>query len=149
MHDEASSRVEMCLAAAVMDCLRTKANEYISEDESLHNVCRWLSPFAQALLRGDRTWSRYSSVDGIIPCTVIRIQPNTLKVEGLLIWMSTDKKNREWKEPLFTELSLSAQRLKFDLRIGDADRGLAKCLYAVSHDYPHVPVKNWLFTFSN
>jgi len=144
--------IETRLAAAVRACLSATPNQFVSEDESVRDVCRWLSRITQELLRDTDDWSGYAWVDDISPCTVTRQLPDTFTLTGLLIWGAADKKSFEWKEPLFASIHLpgsSPPYINYDLRVGDADRGLTKCPYGAPHDYPYVPVKHWLFTFRN
>ena len=59
-------------------------------------------------------------------------------------------KSREWKEPLQAKLSVfddPSTDLKYELLFADADRGLGGCPYETPHDFPFVPVTNWMFRF--
>jgi len=152
MTNEASSKTEAGLAAAIVGFLGAEPNQFISEDENLREVCRWLARFTQELLKGKDDWGRYAWVDDIYPCTAKREPSGTLVLAALMIWVADDKKSAAWKEPLFAEIRLSASstaRLEYEIRVGDADRGLAKCPYSSPHEYPSVAVENWLFTFDS
>ena len=152
MANGVSSKVEAGLAAAIRAFLGAEPNQFISEDENLREVCEWLARFIEELLKGRDDWSSYAWVDGISPCTAKRDPSDTLVLTGLMIWVAADKKFSEWKEPVFASLHLSASspsRLEYEIRVGDADRGLANCPYGTPHDYPYIAVDNWLFTFTS
>lgn len=151
MADGLFNRVESSLAAAVRNYLLAEQNERISEDENLRPVCRWLARLLDDLLKNEGGWSQYSWVDDISPCTADRVSPTDLVFTGLLIWLGGSKSS-EWKEPLFATLHVSESspaRLSYEIRLADADRGLGKCPYGSPHDFPYVPVNNWLFTFAS
>jgi hypothetical protein len=44
-------------------------------------------------------------------------------------------------------LDCSSEALEYALRFEDADKGLGKCSYGSSQDFPYVPVPDWMFTF--
>jgi hypothetical protein len=141
------AEVEACLAKAVRDYLLAERNDRISEDECLRSVCKWLSRWLRDMLPSERVWGPYRSVDDILPCTSDRRSGIELELTGLLIWMSDG--SREWKEPLSAAIHVSgpSMQCRGKVSVGDADRGLGKCPYDMSHDYPAVPVHRWLFTF--
>ena len=144
-----STRIESPLTAAVRNYLLAEPNERISEDENLRPVCHWLTRLLMELLKSEGGWNQYDSVDDISPCTAERASPNDLMFTGLLIWMS-GRKSSEWKEPLFAAIHISGgspAELTYEIRFADADRGLGKCPYGTPHDFPYVPVNNWLFKF--
>jgi len=146
-----STRVESSLAGAVHDYLLAEQNERISEDENLRPVCQWLGVLLGELLKSEGRWSQYNWVDGISPCTAERASPSDLVFTGLLIWLGGSKSS-EWKEPLFAAIHISEiapAQLTYEIRFADADRGLGKCTYGTPHDFPKVPVNNWLFTFAS
>ncbi|HVT98833.1 MAG TPA: hypothetical protein VHE33_15115 [Acidobacteriaceae bacterium] len=152
MTNVASSKIEAGLAAAIREFLSAEPNQFISEDENLREVCRWLARFTQELLNGKDDWGRYAWVDDISPCTAKGQPSGTFVLTALMIWVADDKKSPDWKEPLFAEMHLSASsppRLEYEIRVGDADCGLAKCPYSSLHEYPVVAVENWLFTFDS
>jgi len=141
--------VEAALASAVRVYLSGKPNQKISEDESLRRVCQPLGRLLQNLLMETDEWSKYDWIDDVLPCTVDRPSSNNLVLTGLLVWLGGTKR-AEWKEPLLASIQLptsSSSKLSYELRLGDADRGLGKCAYSVPHDFPYVPVGNWMFTF--
>ncbi|HXR40539.1 MAG TPA: hypothetical protein VN776_15665 [Terracidiphilus sp.] len=144
-----STQVESSLATAVRNYLLAGQNERISEDENLRPVCRWLARLLSDLLKSEGGWDRYNSVDDVIPCTADRVSPSDLVFTGLLIWLGGSKSN-EWKDPLFAAIHVSEnapEHLTYEIRFANADRGLGKCPYGSPHDFPYVPVNNWLFTF--
>jgi hypothetical protein len=70
-------------------------------------------------------------------------------VTGLLIWLD-GKKSRERKEPFYTAIHIldgPPTKLTYEILLADADRGMGKRPYGSPHDFPYVPVGNWLFTF--
>lgn len=149
MTNDRSTRIEASLAAAMRNYLVAEQNERISEDKNLRPVCQWLARFLMDLLKSEGGWNQYNSVDDIGPCTAERVSPNDLVFRGLLIWMG-GRKSSHWKEPLFAAIHVSGDspvRLTYEIRLGDADRGLGRCPYGTPHDFPNVPVSNWLFTF--
>jgi hypothetical protein len=151
MADGYSIDIEMSLAAAVRDyLLQRRGQDYrISEDEYLRPVCLVLSRFVQGLLANADGWSRYAWVDDIEPCAADRDSSNGLLLTGLLIW-AKGTKSGDLKDPLSASIRLSGSsptHLIYEIRFGDADRGLGKCAFGSSHDFPYVPVENWLFTF--
>jgi hypothetical protein len=151
MANGSSIDVEALLAEAVRTYLLAEPNDRISEDENLCSVCQCLSRLLQDLLRSADGWSEYAWVDGILPCTAIRESTDSLVLTGLLIWLGGTK-SQEWKDPLLAAIRLSGNspvRLTYELHFGDADRGLGKCPYGSQHDFPYVPVENWLFTFAS
>ena len=149
MANGTSIDVEAALATAVRIFLSGEPNQQISEDENLRRVCQSLGRLLQDLLRGTEGWSKYDWVDAVLPCAVDRPSSNNLVLSGLLVWLR-GAKGGEWKEPLLASLQLPASpsgNLSYELRLGDADRGLGKCAYGAPHDFPYVPVGNWLFRF--
>lgn len=152
MPDDFSIDIEMSLAAAVRDyLLQQRSQDYrISEDGYLRPVCLLLSRFVQSLLANADGWSGYAWVDDIEPCTADRDSPNRLLLAGLLIWAKGTKSRGFMIDPLFASIRLSGSspsRPIYEIRFGNADRGLGKCSWGSSQDYPEVPVENWLFTF--
>jgi hypothetical protein len=151
MADEFSTQIEVSLAAAVREyLLRPRGQDHrISEDEFLRTMCVALSRFVQGLLVSADGWSRYAWVDDIEPCTADRDSSNGLLLTGLLIW-AKGTKSQFLIDPLYASIrpiSGSPTQLFYEIRFGDADRGLGKCPFGSSQDYPQVPVENWLFTF--
>jgi hypothetical protein len=149
MENGSSSRIESSLAAAVQDYLLAGPNE---RTENLSHVCMWLGGLLEQLLAGADEWSQYSWVDGIVPCTAERVSPSDLAFTGLLIWNDGNKKSNEWKEPLSAAIHVSESspaHLTYQIRFADADQGLGKCPCGSRHDFPYVPVDNWLFTFAS
>jgi hypothetical protein len=151
MTDVSFIQIEMLLAAAVRDyLLQQPEQEYrISEDDSLGSVCVAASRFVQGLLTNAEGWSRYAWVDDIEPCTADRDSSNGLLLTGLLIW-ANGTKSGFLIDPLYASIRLSGSsptQLIYEIRFGNADRGLGKCTFGSSQDYPYVPVDNWLFTF--
>jgi hypothetical protein len=75
--------------------------------------------------------------------------PNDLELTGLLVWLGRHG-GEEWKEPLLAAIHFSTSSLShlgYELRLGDTDRGFSKMPIQSPHDFPYVPVDNWLFTF--
>ena len=62
MTDRSEVDFETPLASAVRHYLRQRPNELISEDESPREICRWLAPMLNRLLRAEGGWGRYRSV---------------------------------------------------------------------------------------
>lgn len=146
-----SELVEMSLAAAVQNYLHAMPNERISEDDELRPVCQWLARLLADRLRTDNHWNPHNSVDDISPCTVRRISPCDLAFTGLLIWLDGNK-SRERKEPFYAAIHVPDDppiQLIYEIRLADADRVFGKCPYDSLHDFPYVPVSNWLFTFAS
>jgi hypothetical protein len=142
------AEVEASLGAAVRDYLAAEPNPHISEDANLRPVCMWLSRWLRDMLAGKEGWGPYRYEDGILPCTAERSSPTELVLSGLLIWMGD--KGTDWKEPLLAKIQLSrhdSSLFRYEVQVGDADRGLGKCPYGAAHDYPYVPVERWLFRF--
>lgn len=151
MADRSKVDFEAPLANAVRHYLLQEPNERISEDEDLRFVCRYLAPLLDRLLRAEGGWGRYRSVDDIIPCTATRVSPSDLEFEGLVIWM-TDDARREWIDPLSASIHVPdhpSESLGYKLHFANAARGLGKCPYGSSQDFPYVPVTEWMFTFSS
>jgi len=151
MTDGSSIQIEMLLAAAVRDyLLQQPGHAYrISEDDSLRSVCVVASRLVQGLLTNSDGWSRHAWVDDIEPCTAARDSSNGLLLTGLLIW-ANDTKSGFLMDPLYASIRFSESsptQLIYEIRFGNADRGLGKCSFGTSQDYPYVPVDNWLFTF--
>ena len=145
------TRIESSLAVAVRNYLAAEQNERISEDQNLRPVCECLVRLLIDLLKSKAVWNQYNSVDEISPCIAERVSPNDLLFTGLMIWM-VGRKSSEWKEPLFAAIHVpegSPARLTYEIRVADADRGLGKCPYGTPHNFPYVPVNNWLFTFAS
>jgi len=141
---------ETPLANAVRHYLLQEPNERISEDEHLRQVCYWLAPLLDRLLGGEDGWGHYKSVDAIEPCTATRVSPSDLRLEGLVIWM-TDTRG-DWIDPLSASIHVSDQPsepLGYRLQFGNAARGLGKCPYGVSQDFPYIPVTDWMFSFDS
>jgi hypothetical protein len=72
-----------------------------------------------------------------------------LEFSGLVIW-GTRGSTKEWIDPLRASIRLldcSSEALEYALRFEDADKGLGKCPYGSSQDFPYVPVTDWMFTF--
>ena len=141
------AEVETSLAEAVKRYLLAEPNDRISEDENLRPVCMWLARWLRDRLSGEDGWGQYRSVDDILPCTVDRPSPTDIELRGMLVWMD----DGDLYEPLFAKLHLSANPsmpLEYVVQVGDADRGLGHFPYGTKHDYPHVPVRRWLFTFT-
>jgi hypothetical protein len=141
---------ETPLANAVRDYLRQEPNERISEDEHLREVCRWLAPLLNRLLRGEIGWGPYRSVDTLEPCTATRVSPCDLRLEAVVIWM-TDTRGH-WIDPLSASIHISEQPLEplgYRLQFGNAARGLGKCGYGCDQDFPYVPVTDWMFSFGS
>jgi hypothetical protein len=141
---------ETPLANAVREYLLQEPNERISEDEHLREVCYWLAPLLNRLLRGDDGWGPYKSVDAIVPCAASRVSPYDLKLEGLVIWM-TDTRGH-WIDPVSASLNVSDQPsepLIYRLQFGNAVRGLGKCGCGCDQDFPYVPVTDWMFLFES
>ena len=146
-----SQHIELSLAAAVQNYLHAKPTERISEDEDLRPVCQWLARLLADRLKTDSRWDQYNSIDDIVPCTAHRVSPGDLLFTGLLIWLGGNKSS-EWKEPFFAAIHVSESSptpLTYEIRLADADRGLGKCPYSSPHDFPYIPVSNWLFNFSS
>ncbi len=141
------AEVEASLVKAVRDYLLLERNDRISEDENLRSVCTWLSRWLRDMLPSELMWGPYRSVDDILPCTADRRSPTDLELTGLLVWMGDG--SREWKEPLSAVIHVSGPLMQWrgKVNVGDAVRGLGKCPYEMSHDFPGVPVHSWLFTF--
>jgi hypothetical protein len=140
----------MMVADAASNCLVHPLDDRISEDENLRELCRPLAALLGELLRTAEGWSRYDAVDAISPCTVQAFPPNDLILTGLVICMGD--RGREWKEPFSASLHVSQGSpppIRYDLRFGDAARGLGKCPYGTPHDFPYVPVANWIFEFAS
>jgi hypothetical protein len=151
MADDSSIRIEALLAAAVRECLlQQQGRDYrISEDECLRAVCVVLARFVQDLLANVDGWSRYAWVDDIEPCTADRDSPSGLLLTGLMIW-ANGPKSAFLIDPLYASIRLSGNsptKLIYEIRFGNADRGVGKCSFGSSQDYPQVPVENWLFRF--
>jgi len=151
MADEVSTHIEASLAAAVREYLQQELGQdhSISEGEYLRTVCVVLSRFIQGLLANADGWSRFAWIDDIEPCTANRDSSNSLLLAGLLIW-AKGKKSEFLIDPLYASIrfsSSSSAQLIYEIRVGNADRGLGKCPFGSAQDYPHVSVENWLFTF--
>jgi hypothetical protein len=144
--------VKTRLANAVRQYLEQTPGERISEDDNLRPVCRRIAALLSEALRAADGWSRYNEVDDIIPCTVEKVSETELNLSGLVIWLSNGGTTQEWIDPISTSIRLSdrsPQAIRYELRFGNADRGLGKCPYGSSQDFPHVPVTDWMFTFSS
>jgi hypothetical protein len=138
----------MILAESVRQWLLREPNDRISEDENLRTVCSPLDRLLGELLSTSDGWSRYHFLDGILPCTAEKLSPDDLFLTGLVVWIGDG--GREWKEPLSANLRVSdalPSKIRYELRFADADRGLGTCPYGTPHDFPYVPVTNWMFTF--
>ena len=150
MADGPSIDLEASIATGVRSYLpQERGTDYrISEDESIRSICALLARFLGVLLSNADGWSRYAWVDAISPCTADQSSHDSLLLTGLVIWMGD--RSKEYKEPFSALLQISDNSpttLNYILHFADADRGLGKCPYGTSHDFPYVPVERWLFTF--
>lgn len=150
MTDSQLVNASTALAEAVRHYLVQADNDKISEDENLRPVCQWLGRLLQLQLETATGWSPYNWVDDIIPCTAEKISPNALVFTGLVIW-GTRGTSKEWKDPLSATIHVSEgsrSPLKYELFFGAVDRDLGTCPYESPQDFPHVPVTDWIFTFT-
>jgi hypothetical protein len=140
--------VETRLADAVRQYLLQKPSERISEDVRLRDVCSWLSILLSEVLKDADGWDRYKWVDAITPCTAESVSDGELELSGLVIW-GTRGITRQWIDPVVASIRLSppsCESIEYELRFGNADKGLGRCPYGSSQDFPQVPVADWLFT---
>jgi hypothetical protein len=139
------------LADAVQKWLLQEPNDRISEDDQLRVVCDRLVPLLSEELKGPGGWDRYRWVDAISPCTANGVSGSELKFCGLVIW-GTRGTTKEWIDPLWASIRLldrSPNFLEYELRFGNANKGLGKCPYGTPQDFPYVPVTDWIFTFAS
>jgi hypothetical protein len=141
--------VKMRLANPVRQYLQQTPCERISEDDKLRPVCRRIAALLSQVLASADGWSRYNWVDDILPCTVKSVSDTELEFSGLVIW-GTRGTTKEWIDPIWASIRLldrSSEALGYELRFGNADKGLGKCPYGSPQDFPYVPVNDWMFTF--
>lgn len=141
--------VQTRLAEAVQLYLLQEPSDRISENDQLRVVCNRLAPLLSELLKGADGWDRYKWVDAISPCTASSVTETELELSGLVIW-GTRGTSKEWIDPLWASIRLldrSSEALGYELRFGNADRGLGRCPYGSPQDFPYVPVIDWMFTF--
>jgi hypothetical protein len=121
--------VKTYLADAVRQYLLQKPSDRISEDDQLRVVCNRLAPLLSEVLKGANGWDRYKWVDVISPCTANSVTESDLELSGLVIW-GTRGNSKEWIDPLWASIRLldrSSETLGYELRFGNADRGLGRC----------------------
>jgi len=138
------------LRNAVRHYLLQSPNERISEDEHLHQVCRFLAPLLDRLLKSENGWGRYRSVDDIVPCTAKKMSPRDLELTGLVIWM-TDARG-EWVDPISASIHFDNDKdetMEYTFLFGNAALGLGKIPYGADQDFPYVPVSDWIFVFNS
>jgi hypothetical protein len=137
MTDRFSVDFETPLANAVRHYLQQEPNERISEDEHLRQVCRFLAPFLDRLLKSENGWGRYRSVDAIVPGAAKGVSPRDLELTGLVIWMGDGR--GQWIDPVSASIQvgdLKDENMEYTLLFGNASLGLGKIPYGASQDFP-------------
>jgi hypothetical protein len=115
------------------------------------DALRWtyevLARLLSEVLEGTDGWTRWSWIDDIIPVNE-EILPNELRIDGLVTWSQSDRDM--WVEPFFALLLQNSDSVRYELRFGDAEKGLAQIPYGAhrSHIYPRRP-DHWLFVFTS
>src|ERR1700677_2876315 len=121
MTDHSSVDFVTPLANAVRHYLQQKPNQRISEDDHLRQVCRFLAPFLDRLLKSENGWGRYRSVDDVVPCAAKRMSQHDLEVDGLVIWMGDGR--GEWIDPVSASIYVpdrEDETMEYTLLFGNA-----------------------------
>jgi hypothetical protein len=150
MTDHSSVDFVTPLANAVRHYLQQKPNQRISEDDHLRQVCRFLAPFLDRLLKSENGWGRYRSVDDVVPCAAKRMSQHDLEVDGLVIWMGDGR--GEWIDPVSASIYVpdrEDETMEYTLLFGNAALGLGKIAYGASQNFPYVTVTDWMFVFES
>jgi hypothetical protein len=119
------------------------ATEERSRPEAARHLCAVLEFVSDARLKTEESWSQHAWVDGVLSDSIESIEPRSLLVRGKLIWVDG---NEWWLEPFEATLDLGTdrQRLMYELRIGDSERGLRAVPYG-SFQRREVVVTEWVF----
>ncbi len=132
-----------------------RACESGSDDEQekeLRDIYSGVSRLLGRLLEKDDTWNRYWWVDSILPVGIDdplnRNNPD-LRLHGIMIWGDKGIVT-EWGEPCSILLAEASGELKYEIRVGDAHRGLGKVPYgSLSQKTISMIPAEWQFEFCN
>jgi hypothetical protein len=119
-----------------------------ARQEIAGHLCATLEFVSDARLKGENAWPPYASVDGVLDESIALISGSALVVRGKLIWV--DDRNEWWLEPFEATVELREQRAgpTYELRIGDASRGLRSTPYG-SFQRREFVVTDWVFRLRN
>jgi hypothetical protein len=143
------------LEEKLLDAFRSYVDlrEAGTEDEQaagLRDVCSTTARLLGQLLSMDERWNRFWWVDDVLPTSATLLPGQQLQLYGFMIWGQKGAA-KEWFEPCSIVLSDAADALKYQIRCGDAQKGLGKLTYAHRRKIireGHFP-EDWEFVFSN
>ncbi len=119
-----------------------------ARQEAARHLCAALEFVSNARLKSEEAWSPYAWVDGVLDDSIAPISPSALIVRGKLIWV--DDRNEWWLEPFEATVEFQEQRAgpTYELRIGDAARGLRSTPFG-SFQRREFVVTDWIFRLRN
>jgi hypothetical protein len=118
--------------------------------KGLRDVCSIVARLLGQLLETDDRWNRFWWVDDLSPTfgTAV-LSDHQLEFQGLIIWGQKGNTSQEWVEPCSVRLSDATEMLRYQIRCGDAARGLGKVSYERKREITSAALpQRWLFIFS-
>lgn len=119
--------LEATLARCVRSYLRTcDSGDACAQADALLWTSTALARLLGRLLEGSDGWSRWYSVDDVLPTSVAVLSAVELRIEGMMIW-GEHKTTCQWVEPFFVSVRVSETSdsiVAYRIMCGDATPGL-------------------------